>query len=161
MLHVSTRAKLPLAVASSVLLASCGAAGESGSPSLASPSDSSRERELIEPGVMLSSASRYGDLIWTAGHLPEGVTSDASIEEQTEQALDNLERTLELAGAGFDTLLKTNVYLLDWDDWEAFNATYEDRIGTQYLAPPRTTVDVDELFGGYRIEIEMVAYTRP
>ena len=85
---------------------------------------------------------------------------EAPIEEQVEQVLDNLERTLTLANAGFDTLLKTNVYLLDWDDWDAFNAIYEERIGRVHLAPPRTTVDVDRLGLGYRIEIEMVAHVR-
>jgi enamine deaminase RidA (YjgF/YER057c/UK114 family) len=39
--------------------------------------------------------------------------------------LDTRDRTLGAANAGFDTLLKTNVYLLDWDDWEAFNQIYE------------------------------------
>jgi 2-iminobutanoate/2-iminopropanoate deaminase len=91
---------------------------------------------------------------------PRPLAPEAPIEAQVEQVLDNLERTLGAANAGFDTLLKANVYLLDWDDWEAFNQIYEARIGTQYLAPPRTTVDVDQLGLGYRIEIEMVAYVR-
>jgi 2-iminobutanoate/2-iminopropanoate deaminase len=118
------------------------------------------ERELVEPGVMLSQAAVHGDLVWTAGHLPEGVPVDAPIEDQVNQVLDNLEATLTSAGAGFDTLLKTNVYLLDWDDWEAFNEIYEARIGVPYTAPPRTTVDVEQLGLGYRIEIEMVAHVR-
>ena len=118
------------------------------------------ERELVEPGTMLSSAAVYGDLVWTAGHLPEGVSPNAPIEDQVGDVLDNLEQTLEKANAGFDTLLKTNVYLLDWDDWDAFNEIYEARIGRPYAAPPRTTVDVDEIGLGYRIEIEMVAHVR-
>lgn len=61
---------------------------------------------------------------------------------------------------GFDTLLRTNMYLLDWDDWEAFNEIYEARIGLSYVAPPRTTVDVDHLGLDYRIEIEVVAHVR-
>ena len=117
-------------------------------------------RDLVQPGVMLSSAAVYGDLVWTAGHLPEGVSPDAPIEDQVTQVLDNLEQTLDGAGAGFDTLLKTNVYLLDWDDWEAFNEIYEARVGRPYVAPPRTTVDVDTIGLGYRIEIEMVAHVR-
>ena len=90
------------------------------------------ERELVEPGTMLSSAAVYGDLVWTAGHLPEGVSPNAPIEDQVGDVLDNLEQTLEKAHAGFDTLLKTNVYLLDWDDWDAFNEIYEARIGRRY-----------------------------
>ena len=56
--------------------------------------------------------------------------------------------------------LVTKIASVDWDDWEAFNQIYEARIGREYLAPPRTTVDVDKLGLGYRIEIEMVAYVR-
>ena len=118
------------------------------------------ERELIRPGVALSSAAIHDDLVWTSGHLPDGVSPDAPIEDQVNQVLDNLEATLGQANAGFDTLLKTNVYLLDWADWEAFNQIYEERIGRLYLAPPRTTVDVDHIGLDYRIEIEMVAYIR-
>ena len=65
--------------------------------------------------------------------------------------------TLEKAGAGFDTVVMTNVYLADFDDWTAFNETYkrcfEDRL------PPRVTVEVSSLAFG-RIEISMVAQVR-
>jgi 2-iminobutanoate/2-iminopropanoate deaminase len=72
--------------------------------------------------------------------------------------LDDLEVTLKEAGAGFDTVLKTNVYLLSFDDWEAFNEVYVRRVGVFGL-PPRTTVQVAGLGLG-RIEIEMVAHVR-
>jgi 2-iminobutanoate/2-iminopropanoate deaminase len=161
------RSKRPLSVQwcaligiSAALLTGCGSSSGAGSSSAVVTSPPTIERDLIQPGTMLSGAAVYGDLVWTAGHLPEGVAAAAPIEEQIEQVLDNLERTLQSANAGFDTLLKTNVYLLDWGDWEAFNEIYEARIGRPYMAPPRTTVDVDELGLGYRIEIEMVAYVR-
>ncbi len=157
--------RLFVLVVAAVLVTACSDA--SARPSSGSPGPttvtppSTMERELVQPGVMLSAAAVYGDLVWTAGHLPDGVSPAAPIEDQVEQVLDNLERTLEGANAGFDTLLKTNVYLLDWDDWEAFNQIYEARIGRPHTAPPRTTVDVDQLGLGYRIEIEMVAHVRP
>ena len=79
-------------------------------------------------------------------------------ETQVEVVLDDLEATLESAGAGFDTVLKTNVYLLSMEDWEAFNEIYVRRVGATGL-PPRTTVQVAALgFGA--IEIEMVAHVR-
>jgi 2-iminobutanoate/2-iminopropanoate deaminase len=157
--------RLLVLVVATVFIAACSDASadpSSGSPAPATAtSPSTMERELVHPGVMLSAAAVYGDLVWTAGHLPDGVSPAAPIEDQVEQVLDNLERTLEAANAGFDTLLKTNVYLLDWDDWEAFNQIYEARIGRPHTAPPRTTVDIDQLGLGYRIEIEMVAHVRP
>ena len=66
---------------------------------------------------MYAAASRYGDLVFTAG-TPPGDTG-ADIEVQVESALDNLEAALEAAGAGFDTLLKVNIYLTDWDNWDS------------------------------------------
>jgi 2-iminobutanoate/2-iminopropanoate deaminase len=75
-----------------------------------------------------------------------------------EAVLDNLEVTLEEAGAGFDTVLKTNVYLLSFDDWPTFNEIYMRRVG-KFGAPPRSTVQVAGLGLG-RIEIEMVAHVR-
>jgi len=157
------RAVLAVTVAAAITSACSDTAGEalaeSPETTTAAPAPT-LEREIVTPGVMLSAAAIYGDLVWTAGHLPEGVSPNAPIEDQVNQVLDNLEQTLERANAGFDTLLKTNVYLLDWDDWEAFNEIYEARIGVPYVAPPRTTVDVDHIGLDYRIEIEMVAHVR-
>jgi 2-iminobutanoate/2-iminopropanoate deaminase len=116
-----------------------------------------RARELIGGSEMFADASRFRGLVWTAGHLPGG---QGSFEEQVVRVLDSLETTLAAAGAGFDTLLKTNVYLLDWDDWETFNRIYVERIGS-FGTPPRTTVQVARLAPGFgRIEIEMVAHVR-
>jgi enamine deaminase RidA (YjgF/YER057c/UK114 family) len=98
-------------------------------------------------------------LIWTAGHLPEGIPAVSPIENQVEQVLDNLEVTLESAGAGFDTVLQTHVYLTDFADWQSFNRIYVERFG-EFGLPPRTTVEVSELGLGYAIEIEMVAHVR-
>jgi 2-iminobutanoate/2-iminopropanoate deaminase len=135
-----------------LLLAACGA-------DTAQPSPEAEVRELINPTDMgYASASRYGDLVWTAGHLPFDVAARAPIEDQVNAVLDDLEVTLEAAGAGFDNLIKTNVYLIDFNDWETFNAVYVARIGAD-AAPPRTTVQVAQLGHGL-IEIEMVAHVR-
>ena len=98
-------------------------------------------------------------MVWTAGHLPEGVPVTASIEEQVTQVLDNLEETLEAAGAGFDTVVHANVYLTSFDDWEGFNSVFFERLYEVGL-PPRSAIAVSELGFGYRVEIEMVAHVR-
>ena len=133
----------------------CGTAG--GAPT-AAPSPSPKVRQLFDPTHFgYSNAARYGDLVWTAGHLP---FDDAygPIEAQVEAVLDDLEASLNAAGAGFDTVLKTNVYLVSMDDWDAFNQVYVARVG-QYGLPPRTSVQIAGLGLG-RIEIEMVAHVR-
>jgi 2-iminobutanoate/2-iminopropanoate deaminase len=138
------------------MLAGCGTPGDtaSGSPSSSAPADA---RELVRPGDAYADASRFGSLVFTAGHLPSD--SSAPIEEQVESSLDNLEITLESAGAGLDTLLKVNIYLTDWDNWEAFNTIYVDRIGEHGL-PPRATVQIAGLGFDSLIEIEATAYVR-
>ena len=131
--------------------------GTVGSAPAASPSP--KVRELFDPTDMgYSNASRYGDLVWTAGHLPFQADSTDPFETQVEAVLDNLEASLNAAGAGFDTVLKTNVYLVSMEDWPVMNRIYVERLG-QYGLPPRTTVQIARLGLG-RIEIEMIAHVR-
>jgi 2-iminobutanoate/2-iminopropanoate deaminase len=145
---------IALALGLALIVAACAAPGAS-SPAPASPP----VRELFgENGLGYSMASRYGDLVWTAGHLSTMANPTDPFETQVEVLLDGLEATLESAGAGFDTVLKTNVYLLSMEDWEAFNEVYVRRVGATGL-PPRTTVQVAALGFG-PIEIEMVAHVR-
>jgi 2-iminobutanoate/2-iminopropanoate deaminase len=116
-------------------------------------------RELFsqQPDRGYSLASRYGDLVWTAGHLPESALK-GDVRQQTEAVMDSIEATLEEGGASFDTVLMTNVYLTDFDDWDAFNTVY-----TEYFPdglPPRVTVQIGQLGFGADIEISMLAHVR-
>jgi len=138
---------LPLAL----FLVSCA----TGSQPTATPSGP--DRELINPGDMFADASRFGDLVFTAGFLGDAPGDD--FEADVEDALSRLEAALEASGAGFDTLLKVNVYLTDWDNWETFNTIYVDRIG-EYGAPPRTTVEIVRLGFDAPIEIAAIAHVR-
>lgn len=156
--RVSPVARLvALTAGCAIALAAC-ATGQSGASPTPQPSPSVRELLLPRSGLY-SDAVRFGDLVWTAGHLPEGVDVDAPIEDQVNQALDNLEATLEEAGAGFDTVIKANVYLTDFEDWEGFNSVFFERLSETGL-PARTTVAVRELGFGYKVEIELVAHVR-
>jgi 2-iminobutanoate/2-iminopropanoate deaminase len=110
-----------------------------------------------DDGRGYSMASTYGGLVWTAGHLPETSSEHGDIRTQTEEVMDALQSTLEEAGAGFDTVVMTNVYLADFDDWPAFNDAYTTYFGGRL--PPRVTVEVASLAFG-RIEISMVAHVR-
>jgi 2-iminobutanoate/2-iminopropanoate deaminase len=102
-----------------------------------------------------SMAATYDGVVWTAGHLPESYVPGDDIREQTQEVMEALQSTLEQAGASFETVVMTNVYLANFDDWPAFNETYtryfDDRL------PPRVTVQVGALAFG-SIEISMVAH---
>jgi enamine deaminase RidA (YjgF/YER057c/UK114 family) len=140
------------------ILVAIGCAAVTSSPPAASPNGSGRTLINPHPDMGYSDASVYGDLIFTAGHLPFEANSTDPFETQVETVLDDLEATLQASGGGFDTVLKTNVYLLSFDDWPVFNDVYTRRLG-QYGLPPRSTLQVSGLGLG-RIEIEMIAYRR-
>jgi 2-iminobutanoate/2-iminopropanoate deaminase len=112
---------------------------------------------LIDPEDSLAAASRYGDLVFTSGFL--GVAPGGDFEADVEDALNRLEDALRASGAGFDTLLKVNVYLTDWNNWETFDRIYRGRIG-QYGTPPRTTVEIVRLGFDAPIEIAAIAHVR-
>ncbi|SNR31208.1 reactive intermediate/imine deaminase [Halorubrum ezzemoulense] len=106
-----------------------------------------------------SQATTDGDLVFTAGQIPltpDGeLLADASIADQTEQALDNLLAVLDEAGAGPEDVLKTTVFLADIDDFDAMNETYADYFDE---APPaRSAVQAGALPKGAGVEIEAVA----
>lgn len=149
--------RLPLLLSSVALVVAVGAAATALTTLPDDEADPVTELFAPYPERGYSLASRYGDLVWTAGHLPETAAPGDSVTLQTEAVMDALEATLEEAGAGFDTVLMTNVYLTDFEDWDSFNSVYgryfEDRL------PPRVTVQISQLGIG-DIEISMVAHVR-
>jgi 2-iminobutanoate/2-iminopropanoate deaminase len=106
-----------------------------------------------------SQATTSGDLVFTAGQIPltpDGeLLDDASVTEQTEQALDNLVAVLAEAGADPADVLKTTVYLADIDDFDAMNETYATYFREE--PPARSAVQAGALPKGVAVEIEAVA----
>lgn len=104
-----------------------------------------------------SRAVVFRDLVWTSGHLPvgdDGSTPD-DFSHQVELTLDNLERTLNEAGASRSTLLKVSVYLADINDLGELNDIYRRRLDGRAT---RTTVQIAAFRGSKRIEIDAVAH---
>ncbi|QIO21473.1 Rid family detoxifying hydrolase [Haloarcula sp. JP-L23] len=106
-----------------------------------------------------SQATTTDDLVFTSGQIaltPDGEMRDeASVSEQTEQALSNLRAVLTEAGTSVDDVLKVTVYLADIEDFDEMNATYETFFATD--PPARSAVAVDALPKGAAVEIEAVA----
>jgi reactive intermediate/imine deaminase len=106
-----------------------------------------------------SQATTNGDLLFTAGQIPltpEGeMLSDASIAEQTEQALDNVVAILDSEGATPADVLKVTVFMDDIDDFEEMNETYATYFASE--PPARSAVEVANLPKGAGVEIEAVA----
>jgi 2-iminobutanoate/2-iminopropanoate deaminase len=109
-----------------------------------------------------SQAVRAGNLVFTAGQIPlDPATQQVAaggIAEQTTRVLENLKAILEAAGTSLARVVKTTVFLKDFNDFAAMNAVYGAYLGPEGVAPPaRTTVEVSRLPKDVLVEIEVVA----
>lgn len=106
-----------------------------------------------------SQAIAAGDLIFCSGQIPldpaSGEIVPGDIKVQTARVLDNLAAVLAAAGSGLEGIAKATVFLVDMNDFAAFNEVYAQRLGTH--RPARATVAVVGLPRGVRVEIECVA----
>jgi 2-iminobutanoate/2-iminopropanoate deaminase len=110
-------------------------------------------------GAPYNQAIVAGDLVFTAGQLglkPGDTAVEGDITQQTEQALANVAAILEAAGSAMEKLVKTSVFLVDLDDFQAMNAVYTTRVGDR--PPARSTFQVAKLPSGARVEIEAIAH---
>jgi 2-iminobutanoate/2-iminopropanoate deaminase len=106
-----------------------------------------------------SQAIRVGDTLFTSGQIPidpaTGNLVDGAITEQTTQAFKNLQAVLAEAGADFDSVVKTTVFLKSMGDFAGMNEVYAKYFTA---APPaRSTVQVAALPKDSLVEIECVA----
>jgi 2-iminobutanoate/2-iminopropanoate deaminase len=98
-------------------------------------------------------------LVFVSGQLsidPEtGEKKVGSIEEQTEQALNNVHGILKAAGSDWDRVLKMTVFVADINLWEAVNKVYSRILGEN--RPARAVIPTGPLHYEFLIEIEAVA----
>ena len=106
-----------------------------------------------------SQGIRSGGFLFTSGQIPiDPATSklvDGDIETQTKRVLENLRAVLGAAGATFDDVVKTTIYLTDMGDFAAVNTVYASHFGA--TPPARSTVQVAALPLGASVEIDFVA----
>jgi 2-iminobutanoate/2-iminopropanoate deaminase len=110
-------------------------------------------------GAPYNQAIVAGDFVFVAGQLglkPGDTAVEGDITQQTEQVLANLEAILTEAGSSLDNLVKTSVFLMDLDDFQAMNAVYAARVGDR--PPARSTFQVAKLPSGALVEIEAIAH---
>ena len=112
-----------------------------------------------EPGGHYSQAVIHNGLIYISGQLPfnpfTGEKVTGSIEEQTQQVLDNLDIILKDAGTDKKNVLKCTVYVSDITLWGKVNEIYRDFFGKH--KPARAVVPVKDLHYGFQIELEAIA----
>jgi 2-iminobutanoate/2-iminopropanoate deaminase len=106
-----------------------------------------------------SAAIRAGNLLFVSGQIPldpsTGAIVEGDIAAQTERVMRNLEALLAAAGAGFQDVVRTTVFMADMGEFAAMNDVY-----TRYVvdpAPARATVQVSRLPRDVRVEIDAIA----
>ena len=112
------------------------------------------------PTYPYSPGTRGGDLVYTAGQVAWGSDGDivgiGDIEKQTRQTLSNVEAVLNQGGAGWDDVLKCNIYLKDMNDFQKMNKIFAEIFPEN--PPARTTVQTPMAEDTMLIEIEAIAY---
>jgi 2-iminobutanoate/2-iminopropanoate deaminase len=111
-----------------------------------------------------SDAVRAGDLLFlsgTVGQVPGTRQLVAGgVAAETRQALENVKRNLEANGSSLDRVVKCTVFLADINDFETMNGVYREYFRAPNK-PARSTVGVNGLPMGARVEVECVASTSP
>jgi 2-iminobutanoate/2-iminopropanoate deaminase len=81
---------------------------------------------------------------------------DGDVAKQTEQVMANLAAILKEAGANFDNIVKTGVFLKDMNDFATMNGVYA-RYFDEATAPARACVEVARLPKDVLVEIDCIA----
>ena len=105
-----------------------------------------------------SQAVEANGFIYTSGQIalmPDGNMETRDVEHQTHQVMKNLFYVLEEAGAHFNDVIKTTIYLVDMDDFAIVNKVYAHYFGTH--KPARSTIAVKTLPKNALVEIDCVA----
>jgi 2-iminobutanoate/2-iminopropanoate deaminase len=106
-----------------------------------------------------SQAIKSGNTLYCSGQIPldpatgEMVSGDVIV--QAERVMKNIAALLSAAGAGFDDVIKTTIYLVDIGDFASVNEVYSRFF--QNHKPARSTVAVKALPRGALLEIEVIA----
>lgn len=107
-----------------------------------------------------SQAVQAGELLFCSGQIAldpaTGELTPGDAMSQTVRVMNNIAAVLLEAGAGFDNVIKTTIYLLDMGDFGVVNEVY----GRYFSGhkPARSTVAVKSLPRGALVEIEVIAH---
>ena len=106
-----------------------------------------------------SQAISSGGYLFCSGQIPLDPTTmelvGLGIEDQSEQVFKNIKAVLKEAGVGVEKVIKTTVFLKNFEDFSKMNAIYESHFGSH--KPARSTVEVSKLPRNALIEIECIA----
>jgi 2-iminobutanoate/2-iminopropanoate deaminase len=106
-----------------------------------------------------SPALKVGNLLFLSGSIPldplSGQLIPGGIVEQTTRVMENIKALLEAAGASFNNVARTTVFLIDLGEFAQMNEVYSKYFTAPY--PARSTVQVVKLPREVRVEIDVIA----
>ena len=124
------------------------------------------ERQRVSSGtewesrVGYSRAVRAGSQVHVSGTTATDAESEVVGEgdpgAQTRQALANVERALDDAGASLSDVVRTRLFVVDIDEWEAVGDAHAEYFGD--VRPATSMVEVERLISPeLLVEVEAVA----
>lgn len=105
-----------------------------------------------------SRAVQAGDMLFLSGQIPmdaAGKIVTGDIAAQAQAVMERIAETLQLAGAGFNDVVKVTVWLADMDNLEQFNAVYRRYFSDGF--PARSAMQARLAFD-VGVEVEMQAW---
>ncbi|HEY5824993.1 MAG TPA: RidA family protein [Cyclobacteriaceae bacterium] len=112
-----------------------------------------------EPLGPYSQAIKFGNLLFISGQIaiqkPSGNLVIDNIEEETIQVMKNIEEILKAAGMDFSNVVKSTIFLQDFNDFGAVNTIYGKHFTSN--PPARETVEVSRLPKDVNVEISCIA----
>ncbi|MBB5397108.1 RidA family protein [Mucilaginibacter sp. AK015] len=106
-----------------------------------------------------SQAVAAGGLLFVSGQVPINPTSGevitTGITDEAKMVMENLKAILTEAGVGFDSIIKTTIFLTDMQTFAQVNDVYGSYFSTDF--PARETVQVSALPKGVNVEISVIA----
>ncbi|MEE4312098.1 MAG: Rid family detoxifying hydrolase [candidate division KSB1 bacterium] len=113
-----------------------------------------------QPAGHYSQAVVHEGVVYVSGQLPidphSGEKCLGSIEDQTQQVLENVAAILEASGSSKQNVLKVSLYISDMNLWDRVNKVYSQFFGDH--RPARVVVPAGELHYGFKIEIDAIAF---
>jgi 2-iminobutanoate/2-iminopropanoate deaminase len=102
-----------------------------------------------------------GEILFIAGQIPLNpdtgeIVGGDDISQQTTQVMKNIEAILKEAGASWDQVVKTSVFLSDLTNFIPMNQVYAQYFNEE-TAPARACVEVSRLPKDVLVEIECIA----
>ncbi|MCB1342932.1 MAG: RidA family protein [Pseudooceanicola sp.] len=108
--------------------------------------------DRIQPGARMSGAVKYNGIVWLAGQVGEGAT----VAEQTQDCLNQIDALLAEAGSSKEKILQTIIWLSDMADFAEMNGVWDGWVAKGH-APARATGEAKLAAPKYKVEIIVTA----